>query len=102
MKVSSNMINTGIKPNVMQEIMMLAIKHQIQKMIIFGSRARGDFRKTSDIDLAVKGGDVTRFTIDLEDTDTLLEYDVIDLGKSVNPDLLKSIEEEGRVLYEKV
>lgn len=100
--MSESIINTGIKPNVMQEIMMLAKKHQIKQLIIFGSRARGDFRKVSDIDLAVKGGDVARFTVDLEDTATLLEFDVIDLEKPVNPDLLKSIKEEGRVLYEKI
>lgn len=102
MRVRKGMINTGIKANVMQEIMMLVEKYQIQKLIIFGSRARGDFSKVSDIDLAVKGGDVARFTIDLEDTNTLLEYDVIDLGKPVNADLLSSIEEEGKVLYEKI
>ena len=100
--MSESVINTGIKPNVMQEIMMLAKKHQIKQLIIFGSRARGDFRKVSDIDLAVKGGNVARFTVDLEDTATLLEFDVIDLEKPVNPDLLKSIKEEGRVLYEKI
>ena len=100
--MSESIINTGIKPNVMQEIMMLAKKHQIKQLIIFGSRARGDFRKVSDIDLAVKGGNVARFTVDLEDTATLLEFDVIDLEKPVNPDLLKSIKEEGRVLYEKI
>lgn len=100
--MSESVINTGIKPNVMQEIMMLAKKHQIKQLIIFGSRARGDFRKVSDIDLAVKGGNVARFTVDLEDTATLLEFDVIDLEKPVNPDLLKSIKEEGRVLYEEI
>lgn len=100
--MSGSVINTGIKPNVMQEIMMLAKKHQIKQLIIFGSRARGDFRKVSDIDLAVKGGNVARFTVDLEDTATLLEFDVIDLEKPVNPDLLKSIKEEGRVLYEEI
>lgn len=100
--MSGSVINTGIKPNVMQEIMMLAKKHQIKQLIIFGSRARGDFRKVSDIDLAVKGGNVARFTVDLEDTATLLEFDVIDLEKPVNPDLLNSIKEEGRVLYEKI
>lgn len=101
-KMSGSVINTGIKPNVMQEIMMLAKKHQIKQLIIFGSRARGDFRKVSDIDLAVKGGNVARFTVDLEDTATLLEFDVIDLEKPVNPDLLNSIKEEGRVLYEEI
>lgn len=90
--MSEDMINTGIKTNVIRQIVMLAVKCQIKELIIFGSRARGDFRRTSDIDLAVKGGDVTRFTVDLEDTDTLLEFDVVNLEKPVNPDLLKSIE----------
>lgn len=102
MKVGIIMINTGIKNSVLQEIKKLAKKHLIEKVIIFGSRARGDFRETSDIDLAVKGGEVARFTIDLEDTSTLLEFDVVDLGKPVQSDLLKSIESEGKILYEKI
>ncbi len=45
------------------------------KVILFGSRARGDFRRTSDIDLAVTGGDFDRFALDVEEeTTTLLEY----------------------------
>lgn len=95
-------MDTGIKQNVLREIKSLAEKHNVEKVLLFGSRARGDFRKTSDIDLAVKGGAAAGFTVDLEDTSTLLEFDVVDLDKPVHSDLLKSIEKEGKVLYEKI
>lgn len=52
------MEGTGIRQDVLKEICDLAEKHQIQKVILFGSRARGDFKRTSDIDLAVEGGEV--------------------------------------------
>ena len=57
----------------MREICYLAEKYHIQKVILFGSRARGDFKRTSDIDLAVEGGEVECFALDIdEETTTLL------------------------------
>lgn len=56
---------------------------------MFGSRARGDYKKTSDIDLAVTGGDFSRFALDVEEeTSTLLKYDIVDLDRIVQPELL--------------
>ena len=54
------MNDTGIRPEVIEEIRNLAQKYDIEKVILFGSRARGDFRRTSDIDIAVTGGDFAR------------------------------------------
>ena len=76
------MNDTGIRPEVIEEIRNLAQKYDIEKVILFGSRARGDFRRTSDIDIAVTGGDFARF--DMQD------------------ELRESIEKEGRILYEKI
>ena len=50
---------TGIKPIVIDEIRNLADKYQVKKVILFGSRARGDFYRASDIDLAVKDGNLS-------------------------------------------
>ena len=94
---------TGIKPAVVQEICMLAEKYHVKKVILFGSRARGDYKRTSDIDLAVLDGDFARFSLDVdEETSTLLEYDIVDLNSSVQEALLQSIREEGKVLYEEI
>ena len=51
------MKQTGLRDNVISEIIDLAQKCGMEKVILFGSRARGDYTRISDIDLAVLGGD---------------------------------------------
>ena len=90
---------TGIKGKVLQEIIQLAGKNSVEKVILFGSRARGDFKERSDIDLAFRGGCSSHFVLDVdEETSTLLEFDVVDLDKPVRKELLESIKSEGVVL----
>ena len=97
------MENTGINPKVIAEIKNLAKLYDVKKVILFGSRARGDFRRTSDIDLAVSGGDFNRFALDVdEETSTLLEYDIVNLDAEMQDELRESIEKEGWILYEKI
>ena len=96
------MEDTGIREQVIQEICALARKYDVDRVILFASRARGDFRRTSDIDLAVEGGDFVRFALDVdEETSTLLKFDIVDLGRNIQEELLESIRREGRILYEK-
>lgn len=93
--------NTGIREQVIKEIIDFAKKYDVEKVLLFGSRARGDFKRTSDIDLAVSGGDFDRFALDVnEETTTLLMFDIIDLDREMQPELRESIEKEGVVLYE--
>ncbi len=93
----------GIREEVETEIVRCAIKNDIKKLIVFGSRARGDFRRTSDIDLAVSGGNISEFALDIEeDVPTLLKFDVINLDGSVQKELIDSIRKEGIVVYEKI
>ena len=95
--------NTGIKPQVQDEICHLAEKYHLDRVFLFGSRARGEYWRASDIDRAVSGGDITRFSLDLEEeTSTLLTYDVVNLDEKVAPELLASIQKEGVIWYEKV
>lgn len=95
--------NTGIKEEVLQEIEEFARKYELDRVVLFGSRARGDYRRTSDIDLAVSGGDFCRFALDVdEETSTLLKYDIVDLDGPVQDELRIAIEKEGKVLYEKI
>ena len=97
------MNGTGIAEQVINEIILLAQKHAIEKVILFGSRARGDYHRASDIDLAVSGGDVMAFAVDVEEqTSTLLTYDVIDMNQKHQTGIMESIEKEGKLLYEKI
>lgn len=86
----------------MDEIRNLASKYKLKKVILFGSRARGDYKRVSDIDIAVSGGDVNGLIIAIdEETSTLLEYDVVNLDGSVQEELRTVIRKEG-VLYEEI
>ena len=97
------MEGNGIKEEGVDGIRSMAQKYAVSKEILFGSRARGDFREKSDIDLAVEGGDFIRFSIDVnEDTSTLLKFDIVDLDEKIQEELMESIQREGRVLYEKI
>lgn len=97
------MKGTGIREEVIEEIRDLADKYEVKKVILFGSRARGDFKRTSDIDLAVTGGDFNRFALDVEEeTQTLLEFDIVNLDGEMQDELRASIRDEGRILYEKI
>ena len=95
--------NTGIRIKVVEELRRLAEEHGLHKVVLFGSRARGDFRRESDIDLAVSGGNAERFFLDADEmTSTLLKYDVVNLDRPLRPELREAIEREGKVLFEKV
>ena len=92
---------TGIKDKVIDEICGFAKEYQVKQVILFGSRARGDHRERSDIDLAFRGGKGPAFEVSVdEETSTLLKFDFIDLDKPVSPELLDSINKEGIVIYE--
>ena len=93
---------TGLRKELVEQIVKVILKHDKPKrVVLFGSRARGDFSSVSDIDLAVEGVEnaaLIREILD-EEIDTLLKFDVVDLNKV--PDYLKEeIEKEGIVLYD--
>lgn len=92
-----------LRADVRDSIIELAKRYGIAQVILFGSRARGDNHERSDIDLAVRGGDVIRFSLAVdEDVPTLLMFDVVNLDQSVQPELLAAIKKDGVSLYEKV
>ncbi len=92
------MEGTGI-----EEIQNIAKKNNVKKVVLFGSRARGNYKRASDIDLAVSGGDILNFTFDVdEETSTPLKYDIINLDGNIQKELQSIINAEGRVLYEEI
>ena len=78
-------------------------RQDIDRVLLFGSRARGDFHRASDIDLAVEGEQVDQFILEVrEETSTLLNYDIIDLKRLKQGVFWNTIQKEGIILYEKV
>ena len=80
-----------------------AKKNKIKKVVLFGSRARGNHSERSDIDLAVSGGNAADFYYDVnEEARTLLIFDVINLDGPVSGELRAEIEKDGVLLYEEI
>ncbi|MQM73616.1 MAG: nucleotidyltransferase domain-containing protein [Eubacteriaceae bacterium] len=93
----------NIPDRVRRELTKIAQDHRIEKIILFGSRARGTQRERSDIDIAVSGGDVDGFYWDLKEKNhSLLMFDVVDLNQPITDALRKEITKDGVILYEKV
>ena len=81
---------------------------EIKQVILYGSRAKGNFRNGSDIDLTIKVQDNFSFTSllrisgDFDDSDIPYFVDVSIYEKLSNPDLKAHIDRVGKVLYSSV
>ena len=80
---------------------------EIERVILFGSRAMGNFKKGSDVDLAIVGEEITSKVI-YELDDLLNEvyplpyfFDIIQYEEINNQHLLEHINTVGKVLYQK-
>ncbi len=96
----------GLEAEDIEAINKVFSKHsEIETAVLYGSRAKGNYRNDSDIDLTLKGKRITLsqlFEIETEIDDLLLPYK-IDLSiyqKIENPDLIEHIERVGISFYE--
>ncbi len=80
------------------------VKLNPNKIILFGSRARGDFKKNSDIDIAVdiklNFREKRKLKERIYDISGLYSVDLVFLD-SIDEKFKEKILEEGRILYEK-
>lgn len=92
----------NIPGRIVKDVSMFACKHAVQRVILFGSRARGMNTERSDIDIAVSGGDFDSFYWEIkENVHSLLTFDIIDLDSGISEELKKEIEKDGVIIYEK-
>ena len=93
----------NLDKRVEDDIVRIAKKSNVKKVILFGSRARGTNSERSDIDLAISGGNALDFYYDVEEkARTLLMFDVVDLDKGISEALQAEINKDGVVLYEEI
>ena len=66
------------------------------KVLLFGSRAHGTNRLTSDFDFAVYGAsDIERIREEVDDLPTLYSADIIDMQTCTNYALIREIDDHG-------
>lgn len=77
----------------------------IEEVILFGSRAKGSYKKASDVDLAIKGKNIDLDTLAKltyileEETNLPYFFDIVIYDKITNDALKKAIDEGGKKLY---
>jgi len=77
---------------------------EVEKVILFGSRARGDNKYNSDIDICVVGEVMTHLTLakinlDINDINTPLSFDLLSFNELNKKELINNILNEGVVIY---
>lgn len=97
----------GLKPHIWKQIFECVEKNdRIQEVILYGSRAKGTQKNASDIDLVLKGEDLTtkdqtKLENDLDDLLLPWKFDISVYHKITNPELLDHIKRVGIAIYKK-
>jgi predicted nucleotidyltransferase len=77
----------------------------ILEAAVFGSRAKGDYKPYSDVDIVLYGdlnpSDVERVIVDLEELPLIYQFDVVAYGQVKNPDFRRHIERVAVSIYKK-
>jgi len=105
--MSSALPDTLARRELIEELARRLGRHPaVERVWLFGSRARGDNFERSDIDLAIEApainrGEWTKLHLDLEEeADTLLLIDFV-LMDDMPESFRRRVHREGRLLYER-
>jgi predicted nucleotidyltransferase len=95
----------GLKESTIAKIIAVFAKYpQIHKVILYGSRAKGNYRKGSDIDLTVTGeikyADLAKIEDAIDDLFLPYSFDISIFSDIDNQELIEHINRVGIVFYE--
>ena len=79
-------------------------KTEVEKVVIFGSRAKNTYRTGSDIDFAIWTNDHLNFhsiSTELDDLPTPYKFDIIDYKSLNHEGMKKCIDDDGILFYQK-
>lgn len=85
---------------------VFALHPEVEQVIIYGSRAKGTYREGSDIDITLKGSDLShnllsKISQEIDDLNTPYLFDISIFDKLNSPDLEEHIGRVGLVFFEK-
>jgi predicted nucleotidyltransferase len=100
-------MNSGLSTDTIHKIIGVFKKYEeIQRVFLYGSRARGCYKNGSDIDMTLSGPELNLTILQKVENaldDLMLPYkiDISILEEIDNEALLEHIQKEGEILYQK-
>jgi len=96
----------GLSERVVEEIYSIFKKYPVvKKVVLYGSRAKGNYREGSDVDLTLFGkgldGVLSKINNDLDDSYLPYKFDVSIFDELSDPDFIDHIRRVGVTFYEK-
>jgi predicted nucleotidyltransferase len=97
----------GLNQETINKINSVFLKHpEIDKVIIYGSRAKGNYRTGSDIDLSMFGNDleydlIGKVSSEIDDLNTPYLFDISIFNLLNSPSLEEHINRVGKIFYKK-
>lgn len=97
----------GLEVQVIENIISVLEQHpKVDKALVFGSRAKGNYRPDSDIDIAIKGNgittdDIIAISVAIETKGITHKFDLIDYHSIKEPALKEHINRVGIEFYTK-
>jgi predicted nucleotidyltransferase len=94
----------GLRADIIEKIVQTIKKNmKIQKIILFGSRAKETYKKGSDIDISIISEDLNlkelnHIKVLLDDLMLPYKIDLLDYGRISNTDLKEHINRVGKIL----
>ena len=97
----------GLSDWTMDDLRSVFRQHpKVRKVILFGSRAKGNYRTGSDIDLALVGSDVDHEEMlhiynDIDDLGLLYKVDLLHYEEKQGTPIGEHIDRVGKVFYQR-
>ena len=96
----------GLYPNSYKQILSIFQKHEnIEKVIIYGSRAKGNYKEGSDIDFTLFGNlnydDILKLKHEFEESTIPYLIDISIFNDLESESLIDHINRVGKIFYEK-
>ena len=89
----------GLSEEVYEKIKQIVENNKKYKIVLFGSRARGDYKKTSDIDLAVlteiSRDEQYRIMNEIDMLEIAYKVDIVFVDSNTKAELIESIKRDG-------
>ncbi|MCD7794244.1 MAG: nucleotidyltransferase domain-containing protein [Alistipes sp.] len=85
---------------------LFALHDKIRQVILYGSRAKGNHKPFSDVDIVLSGDnlsqqDLNRIVLEVDDLLLPYQFDIAIFQNLTNPELIDHIRRRGIVIYDK-